>query len=273
MRRLLTLCVFALLSCSSSDTPAATDSETFSLPPGSIVDLSYSYGDDTVYWPTADKFEKTVDAEGYTAGGYYYLSNTVRTSEHGGTHLDAPIHFSEGQLTTDEIPLENLMGSAVLIDVSEPAASDPDYLISVSDFENWEARHGRIPDAAIVLLRTGYGQYWPNAELYLGTAERGADAVPLLHFPGIDPDAASWLVENRSINAIGLDTASIDRGQSSTYETHQILFAANIPAFENVANLERLPETGFVVIALPMKIAGGSGGPLRIAAIIPESGG
>lgn len=270
MRPLLILCVLALFSCSNYDTPSASESETFSLPSGVIVDLSYSYSDETIYWPTADKFEKTVDAEGNTPGGYYYLSNTVRTSEHGGTHLDAPIHFSEGKLTTEEIPLENLMGMAVLIDVAEQAAVNADYLISVSDFENWEARHGQIPDGAIVLLRTGYGQYWPDAERYLGTAERGDDAIALLHFPGIDPAAATWLVENRSIHAIGIDTASIDRGQSSTYDTHQILFAANIPAFENVANLDRLPETGFVVIALPMKIAGGSGGPLRIAAIIPE---
>ncbi|MCM3900094.1 MAG: cyclase family protein, partial [Pyrinomonadaceae bacterium] len=103
---------------------------------------------------------------------------------------------------------------------------------------------------------------------YLGTEERGAEAVAKLHFPGLHPDAARWLAANRSIKAIGLDTASIDFGQSTLFESHRILFDKNIPAFENVANLDRLPPKGFSVIALPMKIKGGSGGPLRIVAIL-----
>ena len=126
-----------------------------------------------------------------------------------------------------------------------------------------------MPDGIIVLLRTGYGAFWPDREKYMGTAELGAEAVEKLHFPGLDPEAAKWLVQERKIHAIGLDTPSIDRGQSSLYESHQILFKANIPAFENVANLDQLPESGFTVIALPMKIRDGSGGPLRIVAVLP----
>ncbi|GMQ82345.1 MAG: cyclase family protein [Rhodothermia bacterium] len=265
MKYFLLLFLFLLLGCAEPE-----DNSPHSFPDGTIVDLSYSYGSDTIYWPTADGFEKTTDFEGQTESGYYYSAYSFRTAEHGGTHLDAPIHFAEGRRTTDEIPLEHLMGEAVVIDVSEAAAADRDYLVSTSDIEAWESVHGTIPDGAIVLIRTGYGRYWPDAEAYLGTAERGAEAVPLLHFPGLDPAAAVWLVENRSIHALGIDTASVDYGQSTLFETHQILLGENIPAFENLANLGQLPESGLVVIALPMKIEGGSGGPLRIVAIVRD---
>jgi kynurenine formamidase len=242
------------------------------LPEGSVVDLSHPYDEDTIYWPTAEGFKLSVDFEGTTDKGYYYTANTFCSAEHGGTHIDAPIHFAEGRPSVDQIPLERLMGRAVLIDVSESCADNPDCLVTADDIGHWEAENGAVPEGAIVLLRTGFARFWPDRVRYMGTDERGPEAVPKLHFPGLDPDAARWLVANRSINAIGLDTPSIDYGQSTHFESHQVLFAADIPAFENLTNLDQLPETGFLVIALPMKIAGGSGGPLRIVAIVPESG-
>jgi len=232
-----------------------------------FTDLSHAYDADTVYWPTASGFELDSDFQGMTEGGWYYEANTFRTAEHGGTHLDAPIHFAAGGQHADEIPLEHLMGPAVVVDVTVKAAADRDYQVSVEDFEAWESQHGKLPDGVIVLLRTGFEKFWPDRKAYMGTEARGAEAVPMLHFPGLHPDAARWLIEQRSIHAIGLDTASIDYGQSSTFESHRILFAANVPAFENLAQLEHLPATGFDVIALPMKIRGGSGGPLRIVAV------
>jgi len=150
------------------------------------------------------------------------------------------------------------------------ALKNRDYLVSVNDFMNWEKQHGKIPDDAIVLLRTGYGKFYPNAEKYFGTAERSDAAIPKLHFPGLDPEAAQWLVKNRHIKAIGLDTPSIDYGQSKDFRSHQILLGENIPVFENVAHLDQLPTTGSYVIALPMKIQGGSGAPLRIVAWIAK---
>ncbi len=233
-----------------------------------LVDLTHAYDTDTVYWPTADGFDLEVDFRGTTEAGFYYEANTLRTAEHGGTHLDAPAHFAAGRQHADEVPLEHLVGPAVLVDVSDQAAADRDYRVSVNDLERWEARNGRIPEGAILLIRTGFGRLWPDREAYLGTVERGAGAVARLHFPGLSPDAARWLVAERDIHAVGLDTASIDHGQSSDFMSHRILFEENIPAFENVANLEALPETGFEVIALPMKIRGGSGGPLRIIAVL-----
>ena len=204
-----------------------------------------------------------------TPGGYYYAANNFFSSEHGGTHLDAPVHFARGAQAVDQIPIDRLLGIGYVIDVRDQANTNADYQVTVEDITRTEAAQGAIPRDAIVLIRTGFSTRWPDAARYLGTAERGQAAVANLHFPGLHPDAAKWLVTNRSIKAIGLDTASIDYGQSTLFESHRILYAANIPAFENLTALERLPATGAYVIALPMKIGGGSGAPLRAVAIVP----
>jgi kynurenine formamidase len=255
--------------CAAPPPPAPPPQAAPAFPNGTIVDLSHAYGADTIYWPTAEPFRLDVVSEGMTEAGYYYAANTFATAEHGGTHLDAPVHFARGRHAVDEIPLEQLVGRAVVIDVNVAAEQDPDYLVGVGDIQAFESVHGRIPDGAILLIRTGYSSRWPDAAAYLGTAERGEAAVAKLHFPGLAPDAARWLVENRPIHALGIDTASIDYGQSTTYETHRILYDANIPGLENLTALDRLPPTGAYLVALPMKIAGGSGAPLRAIAIVP----
>ena len=233
------------------------------------MDLTYSYDSTTVYWPTASGFTLNIDARGWQDGGYYYEANSFSSAEHGGTHLDAPAHFADGHWTAEAIPLDRLIGPGVLVDVSASALQDPDYLVTIADFEDWEREHGQLPEGVIVLVRSGYGRFWPDRDKYMGTSERGAEAVAKLHFPGLEPAAAQWLRDERQVHAVGIDTPSIDYGQSQTFEAHQELLAGNIPVFENVANLDALPEVNFAVIALPMKIAGGSGGPLRIVAIIP----
>jgi len=237
-------------------------------PAGTLVDLSHDYSDQTVYWPTADGFKLEKVADGVTPQGYYYAANNFATSEHGGTHIDAPIHFAKGHQSVDQIPLDRLVGDAIVVDVTAACANQPDYRITTDDFAAWERSNGQIPDGAIVLLRTGYSRFWPDAARYLGTAERGEAAVAKLHFPGLHPDAARWLVESRRIKAVGLDTASIDYGQSKLYESHRILYERDVPAFENLTGLDRLPARGAVVVALPMKIKGGSGAPLRAIAFI-----
>lgn len=232
------------------------------------IDMSYAYDEDTIFWPTARPFSLEVVAAGVTEGGFYYAANNFCMAEHGGTHLDAPVHFAEGRHATDEIPLDRLIGPAVVVDVSDSAAANVDYQVTAADLEAWEAVHGPIPAGAVLLLRTGWGERWSDRERYLGTARQGPEAVPELHFPGLHPDAARWLVENRGVDAVGIDTPSIDYGQSTMFETHQILYGVNIPGFENVANLDRLPMVGAYVVALPMKIAGGSGGPLRVIGLV-----
>jgi kynurenine formamidase len=234
------------------------------------VDLSHAYGPDTIFWPTADPFRLEVVADGVTPQGFYYASNNLFTSEHGGTHIDSPVHFAEGRQTVDQIPLDRLVATAVVVDVTAQAAKDPDYQVGVADLTAWEAEHMRIPDDAVLLLRTGFSARWPDPVRYLGTAERGDTGVAQLHFPGLHPDAARWIVTERPVRAVGIDTASIDYGQSTLFESHRTLFNSNIPAFENLTALDRLPPTGALIVALPMKIAGGSGAPLRAVAFVPR---
>jgi kynurenine formamidase len=248
---------------------SAWSSRAVTFPPGEIVDLSHTYDAQTIYWPTAEGFQLRRDAEGVTPSGYYYASNSFFTSEHGGTHIDAPVHFAEGRQTVDTIPLERLVGPAVVIDVAAQSERDADYQVTTGDLQRFEQEHGPIPQDAIVLIRTGFASRWPGAERYLGTTERGAEAVRKLHFPGLHPDAARWIVANRRIRAIGIDTASIDYGQSTLFESHRTLYGQDIPAFENLTALDRLPSTGALVIALPMKVGGGTGAPLRALAVLP----
>jgi kynurenine formamidase len=266
MGRIFSVVVAALFAVGCSQ-PA---SEPAAFPGGELVDLSHTYDQTTVFWPTSDPFRLEKTADGITPGGYYYASNNFFTAEHGGTHLDAPLHFSQGGQAVDQIPIDRFFGAAVVIDVLARADADADYQIGVDDITAAETRDGPIPADSIVLFRTGFSRRWPDAARYLGTAARGADAVRDLHFPGLHPDAAKWLIANRSIRAVGIDTASIDYGQSTLFETHRALFERNIPAFENLAALERLPLRGASIVALPMKIGGGSGAPLRAVAVLPR---
>jgi kynurenine formamidase len=258
----------AAAGCTAAPAPPPAAASP-ALAASTIVDLSHAFDARTIVWPTSAPFQLTSVADGVTEAGYYYAANDFASSEHGGTHLDAPVHFAEGQQTADAIPLERLVGEAFVLDVTEAAARDADYEVTVDDVQRAENEHGAIPDGAILLIRTGYSQRWPDAAAYLGTAARGDAAVAQLHFPGLHPDTARWLLANRSVDAVGIDTASIDRGQSTQYETHRALFARNVPAFENLTGLERLPPRGATVVALPMKIGGGSGAPLRAIAFVP----
>ena len=273
--RSLPCVVIALMAACSSPSPAPRSGAPSSpsapaFPDGELVDLSHAYDKSTIFWPTADPFRLDTVADGVTPGGYYYAANNFFTSEHGGTHVDAPVHFAQGAQTVDRIPLDRLLGSVVIVDVTEQSEKNADYLVTTDDVMKAERDQGAIPADAVVLIRTGFSRRWPDAARYLGTAERGEAGVAKLHFPGLHPDAARWIVANRPIKAIGIDTASIDYGQSTMYESHRVLFAQGIPAFENLTALERLPLRGASIIALPMKIGGGSGGPLRAVAIVPR---
>ena len=232
-----------------------------------VIDLSHSFGPDTIYWPTAEPFKLRRVAYGRTPQGYFYAANNISMAEHGGTHVDAPIHFAEGRRTTAEIPLSSCIGPACVIDVSEKCAADPDYRMTVEDVRRWERRHANIPRGAIVVMNSGWHRRWPDRKGYLGT-DKPLD-VENLHFPGFSKEAAEFLVARRDVAALAIDTASIDYGQSRDFAAHQVLNGADRPAFENVANVDRLPPKGATFIALPLKIEGGSGGPARIVAVLP----
>lgn len=237
---------------------------------GRLVDLTHPFNAETIYWPTEKGFQFQQGTNGLNAKGYYYAANRFTTAEHGGTHLDAPRHFSADGQTVDELPLDRLIGEAAVIDVTTPCASDPTYLVTIDDLMAWEQAHGRQLRGMIVLLKTGWAARWGDRTGYLGTERTGPDAVAELRFPGLSPLAAAWLAQERSIKAVGIDTASIDYGPSTHFETHVVLCTANIPIFENVASLDTLPAAGAFVTALPMKIEEGSGGPLRIIAELPH---
>ena len=233
-----------------------------------MVDLSHAYANDTLYWPTdTDGFRLDTLAEGETPGGYFYAAKAFATAEHGGTHLDAPFHFAEGGDDAASIPLDRLILPGIVIDVSEAAAADPDYLVTVDDVTAWEEEHGQVRAGSAVLINTGWASRWPDALAYLGDDTPGETGN--LHFPGIGEAATRLLVEERRAGLLGIDTASIDHGQSTDFIAHQIGAAAGVPNLENVADLSGLPPTGFLLAALPMKIDGGTGAPARIVALIP----
>ncbi|MEI6172858.1 MAG: cyclase family protein [Bacteroidota bacterium] len=232
------------------------------------IDLTHDFDTNTVYWPTDEPFRHDTVFYGMTGKGYFYSSFKFSAEEHGGTHFDAPVHFGQGQKFIHQVPVDQLHGPGVILDVTKQSASNRDYLVSVADLENWERLNGKIPDGAIILLNTGFGKYWDDHLKYTGTLKKGKEGVESLHFPGLDPDAARWLVGHRKVKAIGLDTPSIDYGQSTDFRTHRILCAAGLTMYENVANLDQLPAKGAYIVALPMKIKGGSGAPLRIVAIV-----
>lgn len=235
--------------------------------PTKLVDLTYAFDDQTVAWPGNLPFHRKETASGPAPGGYWYTSGQFSTAEHAGTHMDAPIHFAKGQLPVDEIPVSALAGPAVVIDVREQAKADRDYRLTPDDISAWEAKHGRIPAGAIVVMFTGWGRYWSRPEEYLGSTTLQDTAT--LHFPGFSREAAELLVQSHEIRGIGIDTASIDYGPSQDFIVHQIINGAGLYGLENVANLDQLPPKDATIIALPIKIKGGTGGPTRIIAIVP----
>lgn len=248
--------------------PSLGNAQQLDLKSSRLVDLTHPFNAQTLYWPTSPSaFELQQLAHGPTEGGYFYAANAFCAPEHGGTHLDAPIHFAEGRLTADQIPLERLIGPVVVLDISASAAQDPDYRLTREDVLAFERRHGRIEPGTIVLLRTGWSRHWPNRKAYLGDDTPG-DASRL-HFPSFGEDAARLLVEERRVDALGADVASIDYGQSKDFKVHRIAAAQNVVGLENLTNLGELPPSGAAIIALPMKIEGGSGGPVRVIALVP----
>ena len=261
----LTLLLFALLSLNAC---GATSEVSFEQ--GEWIDLTHDFDDRSLYWPTTAPFILSTVAEGETEAGYYYSAYAFQGSEHGGTHLDAPIHFQARKQTTDQVPLDSLIGPAIVISVKNKTAQDRQYGITVEDIRDWEAEYGIIKNRPIVLFNTGWAARWPDANAYLGTERRGPGGVAELSFPGLTPDAADFLANERNVRAVGLDTPSLDMSNSASFLAHRILFDQNIPGFENVASLDGVPPRGAHVFALPMKIKGGSGGPLRIVAFVPD---
>ena len=226
-----------------------------------VIDLSYAINDKLVPWPGDEKvFEAKVNASVEKDG---YFTRSFWTLEHYGTHLDAPVHFPPGKTTVDQIPIERLFGPAVVLDVREEGAQDADYRLPPARVEEWEKGHGRIPENAIALLRTGWSARWPDAEKY-----RNQDALGRMHFPGFSVEAAKLLIERR-VSGLGCDSLSVDSGASADFAVHRLALGSGLYHLENLADLSALPETGAFLVVAPLKLEGGSGGPARVFALLP----
>ena len=237
-----------------------------------LLDMTYPFGESSIYWPTGNPFRLASVAHGINEHGWFYASNDYAANEHGGTHVDAPIHFAENGRTIDEVPLHEWIGPAVVIDVTERCRADRDYLLTADDVRAWEELHGPIPAGAWVLMFTGIGtQHYPDPTQVLGTDRTGPEAVAELSFPGFSAESVAYLLEKREITGIGLDTPSIDYGPSADFPVHRLLLGANKLAIENIARLDRLPATGATLYAIPMLIEGGTGAPARVFATVPAS--
>jgi kynurenine formamidase len=226
-----------------------------------VLDLSYAINDKLVPWPGDEKYfeariNATIEKNGYFTRSFWML-------EHYGTHLDAPAHFPPGKATVDQIPANKFFGPAVLLDVRDQGAKDADYRLPVSQIEKWEHAHGRIPPGAIVLLRTGWASRWPDAQRY-----RNQDKQGKMHFPGFSTEAAKILID-RSISGLGCDTLSVDYGASEDFSVHHLVLGAGLYHLENLSDLSKVPEAGAFLVVAPIKLEGGSGGPVRVFALLP----
>jgi kynurenine formamidase len=236
---------------------------------GKLLDMTYPFDENSIYWPTAKSFKLAKVSWGVSEAGYWYASNEFSASEHGGTHADAPIHFAEKGRTMDQIPLEEWIGAAVKIDVTEKCEKNRDYLLAAEDIENWEKEYGEIPEGAWVIMYTGIDtKYYPDRKKVLGTDKTGEEALPELSFPGFSPESVRYLIKRRNITGIAIDTPSIDYGKSKEFKVHRVLFAADKLALENIANLDKLPARGAVLYVIPMLIKDGTGAPARVFAVL-----
>lgn len=229
-----------------------------------VIDLTHEQGPSTIYWPGNPEYNFTIISRGLSNGGYWYESNKFQTAEHGGTHVDAPAHFAEGAQRQNEVSIQNLVGPGVIINVTNEAEENPDYRVTVDDVRRWEFRHSRIPDGAVVIMNSGWHKKYPNKTLVFGS--QSPDEPSTFHFPGWHEDTANWLLKNRNIHVLGVDTPSTDYGRSTTFRVHVIIGSKNITGAENVANLDAISENGCIIYVSAIKLHDGSGSPARIFA-------
>lgn len=228
-----------------------------------VIDLTHTLNNTSPYWPNEKGSPFVYDTifshkSGAPGMGAY------STPEHFGTHLDAPIHGGDNLKSVDQLTSNDLFGPAVVIDITKQSELNPDYELTKADILNWESIHGQLPKGVIVLLSTGWSKKWNDYEAYKNEDDQGK-----MHFPGYSVDAAQFLIDKRNIRGIGIDNMSIDPAQAKGFPVHSIVNGSGKFQLENVANVHLLPPTGTFLIVAPIKIQGGSGGQVRLFAVLP----
>lgn len=222
-----------------------------------VVDLTHTLGEDfQTYFGTPLLAVEVLNA--LETDGFNMKQWTL--TEHVGTHMDAPFHFSDG-LTADEIPVENLVGPLCIADIRAKAEENPDAQVTPNDLAAWEAENGELPEGAIVAMNSGWSDFVNDPKF------RNADDEGVMHFPGFHLEATQFLMEERSVKGIMVDTLSLDFGPSPDFAVHYSWLPSNRWGIENVANLSELPSAGATVIVAGPKIAGATGGPSRVIAL------
>jgi kynurenine formamidase len=262
LRHLIAL-VGALL-CANATAAAQVTAPALDLSRFTMLDLTHELSFDATAWPGSRK-PFTLDTLVATPTTAMFR---LTLNEHFATHLDAPRHASGTGWTNERIPLDRLIAPLVVIDVRPQTSRDHDYALLPTDVAAHEREFGRIPRGAIVILRTGWARRWDSADMYFGADTTRQPTV--LHFPSFGLEAVRVLIE-RGVAMLGVDSPSTDIGAAPSFAVHAALGAANIPALENLADCSALPRTGAVLMALPIKTRGGSGGPVRVVALVPRN--
>jgi len=193
-----------------------------------------------------------------------YNLNWWHLSEHAGTHMDAPFHFSEHGATADALAVEQLVVPLAVVDIAYKAEQEPDYLLSRDDLGAWEMKNGRLPDNCCVALYSGWGELLSTDEAKFS----GRDINGTLHFPGFDPDAAEWMISERRVAGIAVDTLSLDNGPSKEFKTHKAWLPSGRWGLENVANLHEVPASGATLVVGAPKVKNATGGLTRVLALV-----
>lgn len=240
----------------SGTVPAVNQTGTISF--SRIIDLTHTMGVDFPTWGGEQQLE--IEQLFALASDGYNLQ-VWHINEHTGTHMDAPFHFSDGP-SADQIPIEQLMGPLAIIDIREKAAADPDAQVTPDDILAWEAVYGPLPEGAVVAMLSGWADHVTTPTF------RNADGDGVMHFPGFHIEAAELLIEERNVKGVFVDTLSLDYGPSPDFAFHYRWLGSSRWGMECVANLAELPLSGATVIAGGPKIAGATGGPSRVVALV-----
>jgi kynurenine formamidase len=252
--------VAAAVPCAAAGAAAGDAGARWAVAADHVLDLTHALSPAFPIFPAPANFPiRVTNATSIARDGYY--SNKWELVEHHGTHLDAPAHFAQGP-TVDRLEARALVVAAAVIDVRERARKDADTVATVDDLKAWEKAHGRLPGRCGVFLNSGWDAKAGDARAFLGQ-----DGSKTLHFPGFSKEACEWLLAERDVAGIGVDTLSLDFGPSKDFAAHRVWLSSGRWGLECVANLSRLPPAGATVFVGAPKVAGASGGPTRVLAV------